>query len=184
MGAFRIARTAVAAGLLSISGAALAAATAYVVPSTDKPSEGDTFTVLVSGTGFPETSSATLGLTWNAKVVSVTSIELVSVSPFTDLVAEAPWDMVTILGPITGTMPSGSFDAFQVTFKALAKGRAEIQVVDDGADLSWTAADASPIAVTYQQADVEIVTPLPAAAWLFASALGVLGWQRKRQAVA
>lgn len=182
MGAFRKTTAAVAALLLTTSGAASAAATAYVVASTDKPNAGDTFTVLVSGTGFPETSSATLGLTWNAKAVSVTSVELVTGSPFTDLVAEDPWDLVTILGPIAGAMPSGSFDAFRVTFKAIAKGKAEIQVVDDGADLSWTAADASPIPVTYQQADVEIVTPLPAAAWLFLSALGVLGWQRKRQA--
>jgi hypothetical protein len=138
----------------------------------------------MSGTGFPETSSATLGLTWNANVVSVTGVALVTASPFTDLLAEDPWDLVTILGPITGTMPSGSFDAFQVTFKALAEGKADIRIVDDGADLSWTAADASPIPVTYQQADVEIVTPLPAAAWLFVSALGVLGSQRKHQAAA
>ncbi len=130
--------------------------------SNSTPIVGDPFTVTVSGAGFPETAGATLGLSWDSAVVSVTSVDLAVGSPFPTLVADSPFNLVTILGPLSGTQPSGSFDAFTITFTTIAVGAANIFLTDDQADFCWVlAADSSCIPVSYIQANVTVLS-LPA----------------------
>lgn len=177
-----------AVGALLASSASMAASVT-VVPSSATPTVGSSFSVIVHGDGFPSTAGATLGLTWNSAVASVTSIVLAPGSTFTGgVVAAAPWNPISIIGPLVGTLPSGSFDSFQINFQALAAGAANIQLVDDQADLCWTDAVTNfcVAPITYQQANVTVtapVVPVPAAAWLLMSALGsIAGIKRLRRA--
>ena len=48
-------------------------------------------------------------------------------------------------------------------------------------DTGWSRANASLITIdNYGNATVSAVVPVPASAWLFGSALGLLGWVRRR----
>lgn len=149
------------------------AATVNVVPSTIYRS------ILVSGTGFPETGGATLGLSFDPSVVQVTGIFLAKGSPF-DYVSWSPIDNVngavqsiSVLAPFVGVLPSGSFDAFRIDFNTVGMGAANINLIEDGVQKGWTDANGSLIpGITYNQANLNV--PLPAAAWLLLSGLGVL----------
>jgi hypothetical protein len=135
------------------------AAVVNAVPSNANPNVGDTFSVTVSGVNFPQTLGATLRLTFNIAVVSVSGVELAPGSPFTGgLTATLPFnsgDSIVLLGPLTETLPSGNFDAFRINFKVLAPGNADIALAEDGADRVWLTEDNKPIPVTYHQARVQ-----------------------------
>jgi hypothetical protein len=109
-----------------------------VTPSNTTPSVGDSFTVTVSGVGFPETGGATLGLTFDSAVVKVTGVVLAAGSPFPNLLVAAPWKQITLIGPMGGKQPSGSFAAFKINFTAIGRGKANIALVDAGsAAMGW-----------------------------------------------
>ena len=159
---------------------AVQAATVNVVPSTPAVNLYDTFSVLVSATGFPETGGATLDLRFDPSVVQVSGIFLATGSPFdtiswstiNNVAGEVP--SITLLAPLVGVLPSGSFDAFRIDFHSAGPGAANIRLIEDGVITGWTDANASLISgITYNQANVTVV-PLPAAAWLLLSGLGVL----------
>jgi hypothetical protein len=175
-------------GALALLGASASmAATIVATPSAGNPiAPGASFSVLVSGAGFPETAGATLGLTWNTSVVAVTSVVLATGSPFQTIVAASPFNLVTVLGPLVGTQPSGSFDAFQINFNALAAGAANISLNDDQGDFCWTDANTNAcVPVVYNQANVTVgaAVPVPAAAWLVAPAVLAAGrFSRRRKA--
>jgi hypothetical protein len=147
--------------LLPVSGIA---AVVTAIPSTPAPGVGDSFFITVSGTGFPTTTSATLGLTFDSAVVSMTGVELAADSPFAGgVVAPSPFhsgDSVSILGPLSGPQPSGDFAAFRVTFRVLAAGNPAIALVDDGGEWGWLGEDDKPIRVTYNQAAL-LTVPAP-----------------------
>lgn len=160
------------------------AATVNVVPSSNVINQYSSFSVLVSATGFPETGGATLDLRFNPRVVQVSRILLAAGSPF-DVISATPINNVTgevasisILAPLTGVLPSGSFDVFRVEFHGILWGAANISLVEDGVEKGWVGVDGSLISgITYNQADVTVtpyIVPLPAAAWLLLSGLGVL----------
>ena len=169
------------------------AATINVVSTNNNPNVGQTFSVTVSGAGFPETAGATLQLSWNTAAVSVTSVVLATGSPFPTIVAASPFNLVTVLGPLSGTQPSGSFNAFTVNFTAIGTGGgnpptapANILLTDDQGDFCWTDANTNAcVPVQYTQANVTVhapVVPVPAAAWLLMSGLGSLvGIKRLRR---
>ena len=157
------------------------AATVNVVPSSKTVNDLGNFSVLVSGTGFPETSGATLGLRFDPNVVNVTGMFLVTGSPF-DYISSSNFDNVTgevqfisLLAPPVGALPSGNFNAFRIDFQSVAAGATSISLIDDGVSKGWTAADFSLISgITYNQANVVTGVPLPAASWLLLSGLGML----------
>jgi hypothetical protein len=176
------------------------AASVTIVPSTGNPAVGQNFFIDVFGSGFPATAGATLILTFNANVELRTptltnGVKLGSGSPFTDGIGMTPdceeffasGCSFSVLAPLGGTPPSGDFGGFaavRIGFKALAVGDANIRIFDDQNDFSWTDATTSlPIPVTYNQANVNVAPiPVPAAVWLFGSALGVMGWLRRKAA--
>ncbi|MEQ1803062.1 MAG: VPLPA-CTERM sorting domain-containing protein [Gammaproteobacteria bacterium] len=155
---------------------------------------GDSFSILVSGSGFPETAGATLLLNFNSLVASVKTptitngIVLAGGSPFTGgVIANNPHlsgDQFTFLaGNPPAALPQGSFNAVLINFNALALGFANVTLTDDGLDNVWTDANTfEPIPVTYNYANASVqVIPVPAAAWLFVSAIGGLAALKRRQ---
>jgi hypothetical protein len=153
---------------------------------------GNTFSVIVHGEGFPETAGATLGLTWNSAAANIASIVLAPGSTFTGgVVAAAPWNPISILGPLVGTLPSGTFDSFQVNFTAVASNAApqalNLTFIDDQSDLCWSdaATFGCVVGTTYTQANITVgnAVPVPAAAWLIAPAVLAAGrFSRRRKA--
>lgn len=171
------------------------AATVAVIPSDANPVVGTPFSITVHGDNFPTTAGATLALTFNSNV-QVTGIAPSVGSPFTGGTVPqgaitpgsfTSGSLITVLGPLVGTLPSGSFDAFTVTFNALSAGAANIVVFDDQSDICWTDATTfgCVLPTTYTQANVTVqapVVPVPAAAWLLISALGsIAGLKRLRR---
>lgn len=160
------------------------AATVNVVPSTNVVTLYGGFSVLVSATGFPETGGANLDLRFDPSVVQVSGIflatgssfEAISASTINNVAGEVP--SIAVLAPLVGVLPSGSFDAFRVDFWGVGPGAANIRLIEDGIEKGWTGADGSLIfGITYNQANVTLLqrtVPLPAAAWLLLSGLGVL----------
>ena len=175
------------------------AATVNVVPSTATPNIGDMFTVTIQGDSFPANVGPSLGLSFDSAVVSYVSTALPATGPFSSGAgafltlfpgAGTPTDIfVTPSGS-----PSGSFDAFIITFMAIAPGAANILILDDCVSVATcpTAARAwfddvnfEGILANYNQANVTVtapVVPVPAAAWLLISALGsMVGVKRLRR---
>jgi hypothetical protein len=165
------------------------AATVTVVPSNASPNVNDAFSVAVNGAGFPATAGATLELRFNPAVVSVTSI--VAGPLFTGGVVSGPTydgtDLVSLLGPLQGTLPSGDFLAMTINFTAIGSGAANIELFDDGLDLCWSDAVTFGCVtpMSYTQANVVVAgtpeIPLPASAWLIAPAVLAAGRFAKRR---
>jgi len=170
-------------------------ATVLVTSSDPNPTVGTSFTLNVHGDGFPDTVGATLKLFFDDTKVAVktpttTAGILIPVgSPFTGgIVAPSPFlsgNILSVLAPTVGTLPTGSFDAFTISFTALAAGAANIVLTDDQGDFSWTDATTFlAIPVTYTQANVVVqgaVVPAPAAVWLLGTGVVALAGRRLRR---
>ena len=149
-----------ALALLCSSAGLAATANVNVVPSNTTPSVGDSFSVTVSGAGFPETGGATLGLSFDSTVVKVTGVVPVAGSPFPNLVVAAPWNRITLIGPLGGKQPSGAFAAFRIYFTAIGRGKASITLVDAGnTETGWLNASGEPLVPkpTYRQTSVIVI---------------------------
>jgi hypothetical protein len=135
------------------------AAHVSLVPSNAHPRVGEAFSVTVSGSEFPTVFGATLGLTFNDKVISLTGVELTEGSPFTTGVAAKlpfqPGEEINLVGPLQGPLPSGNFPAFRMDFKVLAAGKSSIALVENGGGLMWMDEDRKPIPATYTQASIQ-----------------------------
>ena len=188
-------------GLLGSSTGFAATVTVQITENSFTPNDGlvnvgDFITVNVFGSGFPDTVGATLKLSFNGAAVQVrqatltNGIVLGAGSPFTGGIATpTPAGAFPVLGnfsvlaPTVGALPTGNFGgnaAFTINFVAVGLGLANIQIVDDGADFVWSDEFSAPIPVTYTNTLSPQVIPVPAAAWLFGSALGLLGVARRR----
>jgi hypothetical protein len=171
---------AVAALLCSSAGMA---ATVTAVPSNANPGIGESFSVTLSVFDMVNTAGPTLSLTYDAAVVSFTSMALPATGPFaatsgTFLVQHLPTFDILLASPFTGDS-----EFLTINFQAIGMGAANIVVEDDGgATTGWFDADTfDPIPTTYTQADVNVV-PVPAAAWLIAPAVLAAGrFSRRRK---
>lgn len=185
--------------LLLCSFAPAFAATVNVVVNDPDPltiQQGETFTVTVSNVGFPGTGGATIGIVWNAAVLDLNSIAVApdtgngEFSFMTPTAATQPEQdageitLVTLIGNFDpADDPVGDFDSFIIEFTAQAAGASPITIDESGATRGWDTSLGEDITVdTYNQGSVTVVAavPVPASFWLFGSALGILGWIRRR----
>jgi hypothetical protein len=155
------------AGLLALLGSSTAfgATVTFSVTETSGTANdgivnvGDSFSILMSGADFPETGGFTLLLNYDGAVATLAEPSATSgiVVPVTSPFAAgalafdpfAPGDQFTVLAPLTGTAPSGTFDAVVFNFTATGLGALDFSIGDDGIDNVWT--DANTI-VTVQAA--------------------------------
>ncbi|MEQ1802398.1 MAG: choice-of-anchor D domain-containing protein [Gammaproteobacteria bacterium] len=158
------------AGVLALLYSSLGlGATVTLTPSNPNPNVGDTFSVVVTGAGFPETAGATLLLDFDPAVVSINTptlsngILLAAGSPFTGgVIADSPFvaggQLTFLAGNPPAALPVGDFTSIEIFFTALAAGPANIVLIDDGVDNVWTDANTfEPIPVTYTQASVTVL---------------------------
>ena len=182
------------------------AATVTLTPSNAAPNVGDTFFIDVFGSGFPDVVGATLRLTFSSNVavrtpVLTNGITVPAGSPFVGgSTTNCPTAYLSgnacnfsVLGPTVSPppLPTGNFGgapAFRIGFLALAAGPADIVLVDDQGDFSWTDATtfaAVPLSQSdYTQANVVVqgaVVPAPAAAWLLGTGVIALAGRRLRR---
>ena len=161
------------------------AATVDVVPSLDTLMIGDTVEVIVSASDFPATGGATLGINWDASVltlVQIAPVDFLFVFPGTPSTQQIAAGSIEPFTTFASTNPAddpvGTFDAFVMTFTAAGFGISAVSLGEDVPDGGWKESDGTTIAdVIYNQASISVV-PVPAALWLFLSALGALSLRR------
>jgi len=170
--------------LAMLASSASMAATINVVPSNATPLVGQNFTLTLSG-DLPNVFAATIEYSFDAtKVAYVSGIGLGSFSVFVNNTPAANPGSFYIEIP-AGSV-SGAQNYAQITFTALAAGAANINFFDDGGTNSgWPDFTTfEPVIAQYNNANVTVVAPVvpvPAAAWLFVSALGGLATLKRRQ---
>ncbi len=164
----------------AISGAEAAMVQFSQVPAIVTP--GSTFTLDILATDFPEILGGGLAITvGNSSVLQINSASYSS--PFWD----AAFSNNGTIDPATRSVSglgfgkfagaSGSFTIGSVSFTALASGTSKLSLTEDTFNGGFTfSGDNVPItfslgAITVMAAPV----PLPAAFWLFASVMGVMG---------
>lgn len=191
-------------GVLALLGSSAGmAATVTITPSIGPGGSpgiynvGDTFTLTISG-DVPNTFAGTMALAFDATKVALVDSDNVTAG-LQQGVPLSPWNVFTknsaasvnptvfdVEAP-TGAIGAnpGVYNIARLTFQALAKGSANILINDDGGSVSgfFDADTAEYIPVSYVQANVQII-PVPAAAWLFVSALGGLATLKRRGLVA
>jgi hypothetical protein len=148
-------------------------------------SPGSTVTMEIVGSAFSgNLDGGDWGATWNASVLT-----------FVSLTVDAVWDTVTISDDNVGTgvldfvfmgfspaagLPS-PFAVARFEFTAAGSGNTTVVLNDGFPGIGWTLTGGGEEAVTFGTSDVDIgVVPVPAAVWLFGSALGLLGLLRRR----
>jgi hypothetical protein len=173
-------------GVLALLGSAASmAGTVTITPSSAIVAPGQTFTMTITA-DVPNTFAATMGLAFDATRVS-----------FVSGAALAPWNVFVKNSPTTAnptvfdvetpaatSANPGVYNVAVLTFQALANapgGSSGIVINDDGGNATgwFDATSADYIPNNYIQGSVSVV-PVPAAAWLFISAVGGLAALRRR----
>lgn len=180
-------------GVLALLGSSAGmAATVSVIPSSATPLVGQTFTLTVQS-DVVNSLAATMQVFYDATKVQWLSGAMPASGPFqaalggtyiknTAYTSNSVFDIVT---NTETTIVDGTYTAVILTFQALVAGAANIVINDDGGGCcGWFSnPEADFIPVDYNQASVTVtapVVPVPAAAWLFVSALGGLATLKRR----
>jgi hypothetical protein len=175
-----------ALGVLALLGSSASmAATVTITPSTALVAPGQTFTMTISA-DVPNTFAATMGLAFDAtRVAYVSGAALAPWNVFVkNSAATANPTVFDVETPSATAANPGVYQVAILTFQALANapgGSAGIIINDDGGNATgwFDASTADYIPNQYIQGNVQIV-PVPAAAWLFVSAIGGLAALRRR----
>lgn len=180
--------------VLMIAGLGLAASahSATVSPdlSVNTFNSGSSFFIDIIGQTFPETTGGGFSLSFDPNFLQVLSVSLDG----------AFWDAATSVGTIDNVagslndvlvaalndpLPSGNFTVAMVEFMPVAVGTSTLNLTGSALN-PWATGDAIPSQINpdFQSGDVTIIAtiPVPAAIWLFGSALGFAGWIRFRAA--
>lgn len=173
-----------------VAGAAEAApvGTVSILPSVNDVSPGATLDLFVVGSGFED--NAQLGdftVIWDPGVISYVGIDI----------ANPPWDNQVVDdtdADTTGTLNrvflssmlggvGSDFDIATLSFTVVGNPDDSTDVSAMDGLLGWRTPGAVPIVVTYNNAMVNVAPiPVPAAVWLFGSALlGLAGVARRRK---
>ncbi|MEI6335860.1 MAG: cohesin domain-containing protein [Methylococcaceae bacterium] len=168
----------------AFSGAQAAMVQFSPVPAIVTP--GSTFTLDILATDFPEILGGGLAITvGNSSVLQINSARYSSPFWDTDFSNNGIIDPETVSGLGFGKFAgaSGSFTIGSVSFTALSSGTSELSLTEDSFIGGFTfSVDPgpniifSPSTITVTAAPV----PIPAAFWLFASVMGVMGMSFKK----
>lgn len=175
------------AGALSLAllSASAQAAVVSIFPADSTLKVGDSLSLVVKNQGFlTPTGGADLALSWDAAVVRIDSLEPIGPG-FNFVVPDKPSaaedaagriDLISLLAPLVGTLPSGDFDALRIGVTAVGLGKTQVTL--SGVWYDELAGAITP--VDFAPANITVV-PLPAAAWALLGALGVLGARLRRK---
>ncbi len=141
---------------------------------------GSIFTLDIVGTGFPGTEGGGAQFTYDASVLQVNSVTIDS----------NVWEFFADTGSIdniTGSVdgiavatfvdPGASFAVASIEFVAIGIGATSLLLSENPLN-PWASAG-SPVNPAMTAGSVAVTpVPVPAAVWMFGSALGLLGWMR------
>jgi len=183
-----MARAACGIATLLLSMSAHAASISVVFDSTTV-APGSTLNVTISGAEFTETSrGGDFSATWDPAVLEYTGTTIDSIwdnSAVDDSTSPSGTldrvDVLKFVGDAVGPEFSIATIAFNVIGPAGSSSIFQLAEAPPPFGVGWSFPD-NPLEtyeVDYGSATVNVV-PVPAAVWLFASALGLLGWSRRR----
>ena len=156
------------------------AAVVSLTPSVAESVVGDEFTISVSAADFSEVAGATLELIFNPDLVEIVSM---SQTGDFDPLYDPNSRSLNLLSPLIPNFTvSDEFDILDIVMKSIAEGSAEITFNDGGLNGWFDNAAQKVNGITYDSANVNIsAVPVPAAIWLFGSALmGIAGISRRK----
>lgn len=173
--------------LLFLGAAVAEANTVQFTQSSFDVAPGQTFTVDLVGSGFSSgPDGAAFALSWDPAVLSYVSTT----------VANPPWDTSFVsdgtaaagdidyvfLSKTTGDAGS-DFSLASFTFQVLggAGATSPLSLSNDPYNVGFVAPGGQSLTVSYVNSEVHVV-PVPAAVWLFGSALASMGFLRRRTA--
>lgn len=172
--------------LMLVGSVAAQAASVGFSPDNTTVVNGATFSMDLVGTGFNsgDLDGGGINFTYDASVVQVTSITVDTVI----------WEFFSDDGMIDNVLGSGieiQFNSFQsrtgdlffatVEFIAVDVGTSLLGLAEFGGNPFATGGQLYPGLAFAQSGSITVsAVPVPAAAWLFASALGFAGWLRRR----
>lgn len=160
----------------------------FTQPDPISVSQGDTFTVDLVGTDFTAgPDGAAFSLAWDPSVLSYVGTAVANLTWDTSSVTDTSQDLGKIdyvfLGKSAGDA-GANFAVASFTFNVLgtAGSSTSLTLSNDPFDVGFVAPGAASIAVNYVNSLVQVqAVPIPAAVWLFGSALvGLFSIKRTR----
>jgi len=157
------------------------AATVTFDPNPETIVLGSVFTLDIVGTGFPETEGGGAQFTFDASILQVNSV---TIDSNVWEIFTSPGSIDNVMGAVDGIVvatfidPGASFTVASIEFEAIGIGTTALTLSENPLNV-WAAAG-SPVNPAMIAGMVTVTAvPVPAAVWMFCSALGLLGWMRR-----